>query len=239
MAARARPRPRSRLRGSAWKGSDATSPGGIHAERGSGTRSAILEGAFALFAEKGFAGATTREIAERADVNEVTIFRHFGSKESLFQAVIELYSPVAMLTEELAERLTGDDVRANLTHLATQYLAVATPRAKVIHLGMMEAAREPELQRIVGQIPQRLEQHLVDYLTSLQQRGLVRMRDYRLVAHIYYAILLQHVLACSGTPDCMRRPLVPDPELAATLADIMVEYLRPQHAAASLQGGNQ
>ncbi len=197
-----------------------------------------MEAAFALFAEKGFAGATTREIAEQADVNEVTVFRHFGSKETLFQEVIELYSPVAMLTQELAQRLTGDDVRANLEHLAAQYLEVATPRAKVIHLGMMEASRDPELRRIVGQIPERLEKHLADYLMSLEQRKMVRSRDYRLLAHLFYAMLLQHVLAYSGTPDCVRRPLASDRELAATLADLMAEYLRPLHAAASTEGGN-
>ncbi len=45
------------------------------------TRERILQAAAELFAEKGYARATTRSIAEAAKVNEVTIFRHFGSKK--------------------------------------------------------------------------------------------------------------------------------------------------------------
>ena len=51
-------------------------------------RSLIETAARAAFAEHGFAGATTREIAVRAGATEVLIFRHFGSKAGLFEAVI-------------------------------------------------------------------------------------------------------------------------------------------------------
>ena len=43
-------------------------------------RDRILEAAALVYAETGFRGATTRRIAERAGVNEITLFRHFGSK---------------------------------------------------------------------------------------------------------------------------------------------------------------
>ena len=43
-------------------------------------REKILLAATALYAETGFRGATTRQIAELAGVNEVTLFRQFGSK---------------------------------------------------------------------------------------------------------------------------------------------------------------
>jgi len=49
----------------------------------------ILDVAGALFARKGFQGTTTREIAQRARVNEAILFRHFPSKEELYWAVID------------------------------------------------------------------------------------------------------------------------------------------------------
>src|SRR3954464_13896520 len=49
----------------------------------------ILDVASSLFARKGFQGTTTREIAQRARVNEAILFRHFASKESLYWAVID------------------------------------------------------------------------------------------------------------------------------------------------------
>ena len=53
------------------------------------TREKILESAIELFAEKGFNGTTTKEIAEAAEVNESLIFRHFSTKRDLYGAIIE------------------------------------------------------------------------------------------------------------------------------------------------------
>lgn len=74
------------------------------------TRQRLLEAAAAEFAEKGLAGATTRAIAARAGINEVTLFRHFGNRQELFSAVVKevpLATPVigkALLT---LRELTG------------------------------------------------------------------------------------------------------------------------------------
>lgn len=53
------------------------------------TRDKILEAAIKLFAEKGFNGTTTKEIAEKAGVNEALIFRYFSTKRDLYGAIIE------------------------------------------------------------------------------------------------------------------------------------------------------
>jgi AcrR family transcriptional regulator len=53
------------------------------------TRDKILEAAIKLFAEKGFSGTTTKEIAEKAGVNEALIFRYFSTKKDLYSAIIE------------------------------------------------------------------------------------------------------------------------------------------------------
>ena len=66
-------------------------------------RSSLLEVTAQLFAEHGWRGTTTRRIAEAAGVNEVTVFRHFGSKEVLLREAIEstaTVGPLAILPEE-------------------------------------------------------------------------------------------------------------------------------------------
>lgn len=55
--------------------------------RGEGRR-LLLESARALFAERGYAGTSTREIARAASVSEPMIFRHFGSKSKLFEEAV-------------------------------------------------------------------------------------------------------------------------------------------------------
>jgi TetR/AcrR family transcriptional regulator, transcriptional repressor of aconitase len=51
-------------------------------------RKSIVDAALPLFARKGFAGTTTREIAEAAGVSEGLLFRHFPSKAALYQEII-------------------------------------------------------------------------------------------------------------------------------------------------------
>ena len=62
---------------------------------GGEVRQQILKTAIRLFAQRGFRGTTTREIALAAGVNEVTIFRHFSSKQELYAAILEVKSSEA------------------------------------------------------------------------------------------------------------------------------------------------
>jgi AcrR family transcriptional regulator len=78
----------------------------------------LLSAAVAAFAEEGYAGASTRRIADRAGVSEVMIFRYFKSKAGLFHcAVVE---PVLALAGELEwcpDDADGDPVNAWLRHV--------------------------------------------------------------------------------------------------------------------------
>jgi AcrR family transcriptional regulator len=68
-------------------------------------RRRILEAVIPVFAEKGFHGATTRELAEAAGVSEALLYRHFPSKESLFRAIFD---------DHLETRLSDPEVEAAL-----------------------------------------------------------------------------------------------------------------------------
>lgn len=52
------------------------------------TEQRIIEAAVKVFSEKGFSGTSTREIAATAGVNEVTLFRKFGSKKNILNKII-------------------------------------------------------------------------------------------------------------------------------------------------------
>jgi len=51
-------------------------------------RSAIIHAVRRVFAEKGFHGTTTRELALAAGVSEALLFKHFPNKEALFSAML-------------------------------------------------------------------------------------------------------------------------------------------------------
>jgi AcrR family transcriptional regulator len=71
--------------------------------QGSLVRQQILETAIRLFAQKGFRGTTTKEIALAAGVNEVTIFRHFATKQELYSDILDVKSREAGVTTWLDE----------------------------------------------------------------------------------------------------------------------------------------
>ncbi|MGL5816807.1 MAG: TetR family transcriptional regulator [Phycicoccus sp.] len=77
----------------------ATSATGRRARKRLVTRQSLVDAAVALFAEKGFDRVTVTEIADRADVDASTFFRHFGSKDAV------LFTDWADLAEHIGPTL--------------------------------------------------------------------------------------------------------------------------------------
>src|ERR1700736_3245002 len=65
------------------------------------TRQRLLDAATETLNRRGIQAATTREIARRAGVHEVTLFRHFKSKEQLLRAILQrgLVGEVAIMDQ--------------------------------------------------------------------------------------------------------------------------------------------
>jgi AcrR family transcriptional regulator len=62
-------------------------------------RQAIVEAVKGVFAEKGFDGTTTRELASIAGVSEALLYKHFPSKESLYAAMLDACAKGAAFAE--------------------------------------------------------------------------------------------------------------------------------------------
>lgn len=72
----------------------------------SSTRARLIKAALELFSSQGVTETTTKAIAELAQVNEVTLFRQFGSKQGLLLAVIEDSAVFTDLGESLSRQLS-------------------------------------------------------------------------------------------------------------------------------------
>ncbi|HEY4988825.1 MAG TPA: helix-turn-helix domain-containing protein, partial [Opitutaceae bacterium] len=83
-------------------------------------RQLLLSAAARVFARDGLEGATTRTISREAGVNEVTLFRHFGTKEHLLEAVVG--SAFGGKPRPAAEAPRGmRSLRADLKSFAARY----------------------------------------------------------------------------------------------------------------------
>src|SRR5260221_8857013 len=65
-------------------------------------RKAIVDAAVPLFARKGFAGTTTREIAEVAGISEALVFKHFPTKKLLYREILHMGCEGDPALEQLA-----------------------------------------------------------------------------------------------------------------------------------------
>lgn len=95
------------------------------------SRERILRVATQLFADRGFAGVTTREIAAAAELNVATVAHHVGSKADLYEAVLgRLHERESAMLDDALGGLTDDvvadpvAVRAVLGRLLDRYVDV-------------------------------------------------------------------------------------------------------------------
>ncbi len=77
-------------------------------------RRAIVDAAEPLFARKGFAGTTTRELAAAAGVSEALLFRHFPSKQSLYREILRLGCEGDPALEKLATLPASTETAAGI-----------------------------------------------------------------------------------------------------------------------------
>jgi AcrR family transcriptional regulator len=138
------------------------------------THARLLEAAVTVFAEAGITGATTREIARVAGVNEVTLFRHFQSKEQLLKAVIQRVS--ALQAEALANQDEWtQDLSIDLKHYAWLFNNTLEAHEDLVRIFIGEAKRHPEAaRRVLQEAAQGLREQLIAYLRKGQDNGTVR-----------------------------------------------------------------
>lgn len=130
------------------------------------TQQAILEAAFEAVATHGYAGATTRRIAQLAGVNEVTLFRKFGTKANLLAEVIRREAETLLVH---AVHYTGD-LEADLTAIAEGYAALIGRRARALPVLLAELPRHPELQELL-QEPLKVLKALLALIARYQAEG--------------------------------------------------------------------
>ncbi len=134
------------------------------------TKNALLEVTARLFAEYGWRGTTTRRIAEAAGVNEVTLFRHFGSKAVLLAEAIhcqaEADSPPPLPA-------VPTDLRSELTGWATNHHRRMREHRSMIRTCLAEFEEHPEIAPVAAGPAMESMADVVRYLTAARERGMI------------------------------------------------------------------
>lgn len=169
------------------------------APEGADRRQQILESALTVFAEQGFEGATTKEIARRADVTQGLIYFYFPSKEDLFFATIEHETEQAESALDLAREAASEDPPA-----------VVLPRMFARVVEVLSSPRTANLMRIMrhaealggrewkcaasrapaSALGQRIAAELRAYLDTQHGRGTLRPLDTTLTSQLITGALV-------------------------------------------------
>jgi AcrR family transcriptional regulator len=171
------------------------------------TQTRIISAAAQLFAERGFAATTTRAIAELAGVNEVTLFRRFGTKENLIQVIIEQFGGPA-ISAELAAQISGDYVQ-DLTMIGKAMIAIMTERSDAMRMAICEVGNFPEIQQIVAENPRQLRRMLALYFEDQMQAGVIRLGHPEVLAQAFLGMYFSYAVLQGFLSDTL------DPEILA------------------------
>lgn len=110
-------------------------------------RKAIVDTAAQLFAEVGFRGGTTRELAKRVGVTEPVLYEHFQTKSDLYAAIIETTSQQEFdqARAELEQKAASGDALAFFSTLATLIADHQTNNPNYLRLILFSALEKHEL----------------------------------------------------------------------------------------------
>ncbi|HEY4216102.1 MAG TPA: helix-turn-helix domain-containing protein [Gemmatimonadaceae bacterium] len=131
-------------------------------------RDRILNAAQKVYAQHGFRGATTRLIAIEAGVNEVTLFRTFGSKAALFEALMQSYaarSPISPLPDNPI------DPEREMTDWCASVLRHLRENRALIRTSFGEIEERPEAAVSMCEGPNCAGTILTDYVLRLKSMG--------------------------------------------------------------------
>ena len=187
-------------------------------------RQRILTAAARVFSQKGYEGATTREIAAEADVAEGTIYNYFEGKSDLLMGIVAEIAP-GLLNEEL-NLPEGKDLEARLVSSLEGMLARVSEHRDMLSVMAGELWRnEAVLHDWMVDALQWLLARLEEWLAKLIRAGELRSFDLQLGARmIFFAgagIVMPIVTGVWEVPSADRRR-----QMATELAGLLLHGLK-------------
>ena len=187
---------------------DAVKPAGPGRPKDLGKRAAILDVAKRLFTHHGFDGVSMDQIAAEAAVSKLTVYSHFGDKESLFSAAVRAKCEEQMPSALFLEGLEGD-LREQLTAIARAFFALVTSEEAIaMHRMMLPGTGDSNVRELYWQAgPQQVKDAFGEFLRSREARGELQVAEIERAASQFFCLLkgemhMQMLCGmCSGAPE--------------------------------------
>ncbi len=156
------------------------------------TKQRLLESTLHLMSEKGYVGATTREISRHAGVTELTLFRHFGTKEKLFVELLSSYAFLPRL-KELMPELGNYSYEEALTLIAMKFLTTLKERKSMMKILLSEIHIYPQkVKKIYLSYVDEVRVTLAGYFLLVQKKGVLRSVSPEVAARTFLGMLFNY-----------------------------------------------
>ena len=202
-------------------------------------RRAMLDAALAVFAEKGYAGATLDEVAERAEFGKGTLYNYFpgGKEEILFALIDDAYDGMVALVEAyLAETPVDTPTRPLFHGLIERMLAHFLERHTTFRLLVKEAQRlmlgdEATRAAHLFRLRERVIEALARPIEAAMAEGALRRLPAHAVAHLLIGNIHGYLMAVTCAPEGGGGPEAPSAERgAAFITEILFDGLLTDRA---------
>lgn len=185
------------------------------------TREKLLEATLELVSEKGYLGATTREIAALAGVSELTLFRKFGKKENLFEEMLESFTFLPQL-RDLIEEIDEMPVQEGLNVIGTRFLRTLRERRPLAQIMLSEISHYPQkVRRIYRLMIDNLAGTLECYLENRKDRGEVRPIDMDFSSRAFLRVLFMTFVYES----IIKGQIMSDDKIEYTIQELIAIFL--------------
>jgi AcrR family transcriptional regulator len=171
---------------------------------GGETRALILEAALQAFAEKGFDGATTREIASRAGVNHGLIPYYFGDKTRLWQSAVDrAFSELEDRARDALDDPTLGDERERAGWLIRSYVRFVARHPEFVRIMHDEGKRKgPRMRWLVDRHVKPLYGRMSELMERVRARG--RLPAAIPPVHLFYILAGAVGLFFHQSEECKR-----------------------------------
>lgn len=171
-------------------------------------RAAIVRAAIRLFAEKGFRGTTTRELASAVGVTEPVLYQHFHDKRALYDAIIEAQAgEFRARAGELLELARGHDDRAFFHAVGNMIVARFEGNPEIPRLLLFSSLERSELSDLFFErVSAGFQKLVAGYIRQRIRAGVFRQMNAGVAARGFIGMISYHALSGLLSPGRFARP---------------------------------
>ena len=193
-------------------------------------RTRIVDAALEVFADKGFSGARTREIAELAGISETLIFQHFKTKEDLYREALRHLFGHHPVMPEVEDRMANRDDFGVFSTLASHVIRHNRQDRRIMRMAIFSALEGFSLAEIVHHGEEEMGPTLPELLRCyIQQRIEEEAFDNKVNAQIAAKLFIDTIYTCVlDRETSISGPPLPfsDEETVETLVEIFIHGLK-------------